>query len=134
MLFRSRHAVNSKSPLELPRLSPFVAWQQSQNPGAGPTSTGHLLVGRPELPFLKFQVLRFFLSRVKPLGRFATTKLAGGEGPQVVAGDNLGTLCIINCYHQLVSRQVCSFPLSPTPFRLIAATPAAALLGLYAIL
>ena len=31
------------------------------------------------------------MSRVKPLGRFATTKLAGGEGPQVVAGDNLGT-------------------------------------------
>jgi hypothetical protein len=29
------------------------------------------------------------LSRVNPLGRFATTKLAG-EGPQVVAGDNLG--------------------------------------------
>jgi hypothetical protein len=29
------------------------------------------------------------LSRVKPLGRFATTKLAG-EGSQVVAGDNLG--------------------------------------------
>ena len=29
------------------------------------------------------------LSRVKSLGRFATTKLAG-EGPQVVAGDNLG--------------------------------------------
>jgi hypothetical protein len=43
-------------------------------------------------------------------------------------------LCIINCYLQLVSRQDCSFPLSPTPFRLIAATPAAALLGLYAIL
>jgi hypothetical protein len=32
------------------------------------------------------------LSRVNPLGRFATTKLAGGDldGPQVVAGDNLG--------------------------------------------
>jgi hypothetical protein len=29
------------------------------------------------------------VSRVNPLGRFATTKLAG-EGPQVVAGDNLG--------------------------------------------
>jgi hypothetical protein len=29
------------------------------------------------------------LSRVNPLGRFATTKLAG-ECPQVVAGDNLG--------------------------------------------
>ena len=29
------------------------------------------------------------LSRVNPLGRFATTKVAG-EGPQVVAGDNLG--------------------------------------------
>ena len=29
------------------------------------------------------------LSRVNPLGRFATIKLAG-EGPQVVAGDNLG--------------------------------------------
>jgi hypothetical protein len=29
------------------------------------------------------------MSRVNPLGRFATTKLAG-EGPQVVAGDNLG--------------------------------------------
>ena len=43
-------------------------------------------------------------------------------------------LCIINCYLQLVSRQDCSFPLSRTPFRLIAATPAAALLGLYAIL
>jgi len=43
-------------------------------------------------------------------------------------------LCIINCYLQLVSRQDCSFPLSPTPSRLIAATPAAALLGLYAIL
>ena len=33
---------------------------------------------------------RLRVSRVKPLGRFATTKLAG-EGPQVVAGDNLGT-------------------------------------------
>ena len=29
------------------------------------------------------------MSRVNPLGRFATIKLAG-EGPQVVAGDNLG--------------------------------------------
>jgi len=29
------------------------------------------------------------LSRVNPLGRFASIKLAG-EGPQVVAGDNLG--------------------------------------------
>ena len=29
------------------------------------------------------------VSRVNPLGRFATTKLAG-ECPQVVAGDNLG--------------------------------------------
>jgi hypothetical protein len=34
-------------------------------------------------------VQRRRLSRVNPLGRFATTKLAG-EGPQVVAGDNLG--------------------------------------------
>jgi hypothetical protein len=33
--------------------------------------------------------IRHSLSRVNPLGRFATTKLAG-EGPQVVAGDNLG--------------------------------------------
>ena len=29
------------------------------------------------------------VSRVNPLGRFASIKLAG-EGPQVVAGDNLG--------------------------------------------
>jgi hypothetical protein len=43
-------------------------------------------------------------------------------------------LCIINCYLQLVSRQNCSFSLSPNPFRLIAASPAAALLGLHAIL
>jgi hypothetical protein len=33
--------------------------------------------------------IRCHLSRVNPLGRFATTKLAG-ECPQVVAGDNLG--------------------------------------------
>ncbi|MEB3317852.1 MAG: phage integrase N-terminal SAM-like domain-containing protein [Cyanobacteriota bacterium] len=42
-------------------------------------------------------------------------------------------LCINNCDLQLVSRQDWTFPLSPTPFRLIAATPATALLWLYAI-
>ncbi len=42
-------------------------------------------------------------------------------------------LCIINCYLQLVSRQDWPFPLSPTPFLLIAATPATALFWLYAI-
>jgi hypothetical protein len=33
--------------------------------------------------------IKYRVSRVNPLGRFATTKLAG-ECPQVVAGDNLG--------------------------------------------
>ena len=42
----------------------------------------------PQKP--SFLAERELVSRVKPLGRFATTKLAG-EGPQVVAGDNLGT-------------------------------------------
>ena len=42
-------------------------------------------------------------------------------------------LCIIKCYLQLVSRQNWSFPLSASPFRLIASPPVAALLGLFAI-
>jgi len=42
-------------------------------------------------------------------------------------------LCIIKCYLQLVSRQDWSFPLSASPFQRIASTPAAALLGLFAI-
>ena len=42
-------------------------------------------------------------------------------------------LCIINCYLPLVSRQDWSFPLSASPFRLIASPPVAALLGLFAI-
>ena len=47
--------------------------------------------------------------------------------------ETLHSLCIINCYLQLVSRQDWTFPLSPTPFLLFAATPATALLWLYAI-
>ena len=42
-------------------------------------------------------------------------------------------LCIIKCYLQLVSRQDWSFPLSASPFRLIASPPVVALLGLFAI-
>jgi hypothetical protein len=49
-----------------------------------------LLFGRqPQRFLLSSEVKAAHLSRVNPLGRFATTKLAG-EGPQVVAGDNLG--------------------------------------------
>ena len=42
-------------------------------------------------------------------------------------------LCIIKCYLQLVSRQDWPFPLSASPFRLIASPPVVALLGLFAI-
>ncbi|HBH73720.1 MAG TPA: hypothetical protein DDY43_09825 [Synechococcales bacterium UBA10510] len=42
-------------------------------------------------------------------------------------------LCIIKCYRYLVSRQNWSFPLSASPFLLIASPPVAALLGLFAI-
>jgi hypothetical protein len=46
---------------------------------------------------------------------------------------SLATLCIVKCYFQLVSRLGWAFPLCASPFRLIASTPAAALLGLFAI-
>ena len=55
------------------------------------------------------------------------------EGPILNSPYECPTLCIIKCYLQLVSRQDWSFPLSASPFRLIASPPVVALLGLFAI-
>jgi hypothetical protein len=86
-------------------------------------------------------VQTFDLDRLLAAGQsqsvaFALPMPQPGEMPSYVcqATSAFGPpLCIINCYLQLVSRQDWSFPLSASPFRLIASTPAAALLGLFAI-
>ncbi len=69
---------------------------QAQDPGGGgwvvPTDQCHR--SRSTVTPLVTQIgaesdVLILLSRVNPLGRFASIKLAG-EGPQVVAGDNRG--------------------------------------------
>ena len=66
-------------------------------------------------------------------GSFIPPPERAGSSPCQATAKTEPALCIIKCYLQLVSRQDWVFPLSASPFRLIASTPAAALLGLFAI-